>query len=58
MQVFKKLNKQHEPFLPNPNNFLVLFIVFKWGTIFEYAVDKYEVKCKLQSRSNYFSVNV
>ena len=47
-----------ESFLLNTDNFLVLFIVFEYGSIFESAVDKQTVKCNLQSPLNYFSVNV
>ena len=34
------------------------FSVFKWGRIFESAIGKWEVKCNLKLRPNYFSVNV
>ena len=44
-------------FLPNTDNFLVLFIVFKWGRIFQNAGDRQELKCNLQSRPNYFFVS-
>ena len=47
-----------ESFLLNTDNFLVLFIVFECGSIFESAVDKQTVKCNLQLPLNYFSVNV
>ena len=32
-------DKRGEPFLPNTNNFLVFFIVFEWGIVFESAMD-------------------
>ena len=37
---------------------MALFIVFEWGIIFESAVGKWEVKCNVKFRPNYFSVNV
>ena len=36
----QKLEKWREPFLPNTDIFLALFIVFEWGRIFESAMDK------------------
>ena len=55
---FKKSNKR-DSFLRNIDNFLVVFIVFTWGIIFESAMGKWEVKCKVQLRpKQYFSVNV
>ena len=36
----QKLEKRREPFLPNTDIFLALFIVFEWGRIFESAMDK------------------
>ena len=32
-------DKRGESFLPNTNNFLVFFIVFEWGIVFESAMD-------------------
>ena len=56
--VCKNLDKQQELFLPNTNNFLAFFIVFEWDRIFESAMGKWEVKCNVKLRPNYFSVNV
>ena len=48
-EFVKKPDKQQELFLPNTDNFSVFFIIFESGRIFESTVDKWEVKCKLQS---------
>ena len=37
---YKKIDKQQELFLPNTDNFSVIFIVFEWGRILKSAVDK------------------
>ena len=44
MWVFKNLDKQREPFLPNIDNFVAFFIGFEWGRILESAMDKQELK--------------
>ena len=56
--MFKKLDKRRESFLPNTDNFLAVVTVFNWGRIFENAIGKWEVKCNVKLRPNYFSVNV
>ena len=33
-------DKRGESFLSNTNNFLVFFIVFEWGIVFESAMDQ------------------
>ena len=35
----EKLDKQQQSLLPNIDNFLVFFIAFEWGIIFESLVD-------------------
>ena len=57
MQVFKKIDKRQESFLANTDNSLAVFVVSKWDRIFESAVCKWEVKCNVKLRPNYFSVN-
>ena len=44
IRVCKKFDKPRESFLPNTDNFLAFFIVFKWGRILESAMDKQEVQ--------------
>ena len=56
MQVFKKIDKRQELFLANTDNSLAVFVVSKWDRIFESTVCKWEVKCNVKLRPNYFSV--
>ena len=38
--------------------FLSIFYCFRWTSLFESAMDKYEVKFNAKLRPNFFSVNV
>ena len=58
MRFCGKFDKQRELLLPNTDNFLAFFIVFEWSRIWESAMGKWEVKCNVKLRPNYFSVNV
>ena len=54
MQFLKKTDERRESFLPNTDSFLAVFIVFKWGRIFESTMDPWEVKCNVKVR-HYFA---
>ena len=54
IRVCKKFDKPRESFLPNTDNFLAFFIVYKLGRILERAMDKQEVQFNAKLRRNSF----